>query len=388
MPTHRQTFAPARPGPLVTGLCLFLLLAGVGTPVPLSAQAAPAGGDPRAGWEGGAFFLESEDGRFRMTLAGRVQPRYQFRDPAGDESTSSFSLRRVRLDIRGHVLDERLTFQIMPDLARTASLRDGWVNWTVRPGLQVRAGQHVVPFHWHRSVSSNRQHFAERSRPSETFGFPNGYDVGVTVHGRDEKNRLAYGVGLFDGAGRNVAESNSSGNMASGRVTWAARGVLPREEPDQAHSETLHLSLGLGLQGATRSEVRSWDLGRSPTGNERADWATGTLDASLRWRGLSAYGEAYLRKVYPDDPALDAYTGRAHTLGAGYFLVPRRFEAVGRRSELRLDRRDADTREREWGVGLNVYHHGHLWKTHLQFLRREAVLGDDDLLLVQLHLQL
>lgn len=371
------------PGVLVA----VLLLAGVAITSDLNAQTPGSPTDPRGGWEGGSFFLESADGRFRMTLGGRVQPRYQFRDPAEGESTSSFFLRRLRLDIQGHVLDERLTFRLMPELARTANLRDGWIDFAVGPELRIRAGQQVVPFHWHRFVSGARQHFAERSRPSETFGFPNGYDVGVMIHGRDSENRFAYGIGLFDGAGRNVAESNSSGNLASARITRALLGILPREEPDLAHSENLQLTVGLGIQGATRSEVRGWDLNRSPIGNTRADWTAATGDISFRWRGLSGYGEAYGRWVSPVDPTVAGYSGRAHTLGVGAFLVPRRLEAVARRSEVRLDRRGPGTRERQWGVGLNTYHQGHLWKTHLQYLRTEEAAGRDHVLLLQLHLQ-
>jgi heme a synthase len=282
-----------------------LLLAGGTVTSNLNAQTPASPTDPRGGWEEGSFFLESADGRFRMTLGGRVQPRYQFRDPAEGESTSSFFLRRLRLDIQGQVLDERLTFRLMPELARTANLRDGWVDFAVRPEIRIRAGQQVVPFQWHRFVSGNRQHFAERSRSSETFGFPNGYDVGVMVHGRGSANRFAYGVGLFDGAGRNVAESNSSGNLASARITRALLGILPREEPDLSHSETLQLTVGLGIQGAARSEVRGWDLNRSPVGNTRADWVAATGDISFRWRGLSGYGEAYGRWVSPVDPTVD-----------------------------------------------------------------------------------
>ena len=377
----------ARFTPFLMGILFSAGVPWTGGTAPLSAQTGGAADDPRGGWAEGSFFLESRDGRFRMTLGGRIQPRYQLRWPVEGETTSSFFLRRVRLDVQGHVLDDRLTFRFMPELARTANLRDGWVDYAVRPALRLRAGQQVAPFHWHRFVSGNRQHFAERSLPSETFGFPNGYDVGVVIHGRDPSNRLAYGVGLFDGAGRNVAESNSAGNLASGRVTWAVRGTLPREEPDLGHSEVVQVTLGLGLQGATRSEIRGWDLGRSVPGNRRADWATGTVDVSVRWKGFSTYGEGYLRNVSPDDPAVSSYSGRAHGFGVGYFLLPGRLEAVGRWSELRLDRRVPGTRERQWGVGLNTYHHGHLWKTHFQYLQGDVPGGKDHILLLQAHLQ-
>lgn len=367
---------------LLAGILLQATTAGPGT-----AQDEPPEEAPRAGWEDGSFFLESADGTYRLTLGGRIQPRYELVDPTDAEETSSFFLRRVRLDVQGHLMDERLTFRFMPELAGEVSLRDAWLNYAFDPRLELRAGQLVVPFHWHRAISGNRQHFAERSRPSETFGFPRGYDAGVAVHGRNRANTLHYGVGLFDGAGRNVRDSDSSGHMASARGAWAITGTVPQEEPDLAHSAEFGTNVGLGLQGAVRNEARAWDLGRSDAANPRADFGAVTGDVSVRWRGFSAFAEGYLRRVHPDASGVDAYTGNAHTLGTGFFVVPRRFEVVPRRSDLRLDRDAPLTRERQWGLGLNAYPADHSWKTHGQILRTSEAARSRTVGPVQIHLQ-
>jgi phosphate-selective porin OprO and OprP len=307
-----------------------------------------------------------------LTLAGWVQPRYEYFHSDAEEDASSFLLRRARLDVQGSVFDRRLTFRIMPELARTANLRDAWVDYAFSPALRLRAGQFSVPFQWHRFVAPRTQHFAERGVPSETFGFPNGRDVGVMLHGRNAGQTAQWGAGLFDGAGRNVARSNSTGHMASVRLGRALTGSLPREEVDLAHSPAPQLSLGLGVQGATRSEVAAWSLGRSATGNERADWLTGTADLHLRWRGLSLAGDAYLRRVRPDDGAVEPYTGSGGMISAGYTLVPRRLDVVGRWSSLRLDSGARDTAHRQWGGGVNLYLVGHDAKLRVQYLSDEA----------------
>jgi phosphate-selective porin OprO and OprP len=332
-------------------------------------RANPSGDGMSAGWDRG-FFLRSADENFRLNIGGWVQARYAYERDSEGEDTSSFLIRRARLDIRGHVISPNLTFRIMPDLSRTATLRDAWINYAFKRTLQVRAGQFTVPFQWHRYVSPRRQHFAERSVPSETFGFPNGRDVGVMLHGAGEDRRWGYGVGFFDGAGRNVARSNSDGNMASGRFSYALFGQLPREESDFGWSEEPMLAVGIGGQGAWRNEVRAWDLGRSAAGNQRADWVTGTADLRFAWRGFSIASEGHLRRVDPDDSAVSSYDGWAGVVSAGYMIVPGRYEIVGRYSELRLDRDARDTREREWGVGLNIYHAAHDWKTRINLLRR------------------
>ncbi len=320
-----------------------------------------------AGWDRG-FYLGSADGHFRMNIGGWIQPRYIYRMVGGEEDTSSFTMRRVRLDIRGHVFVPELSYRVMSEHARSSNLRDAWIDYAFSPELQLRAGQFTVPFQWHRYVGPRRQHFPERGVPGEAFGFSSGRDLGVMAHGRLAESKLAYGVGFFDGAGRNVDISNSSGNMTSARLTWAVLGALPREESDYAMSERVHLSFGGGAQGAWRSELRDWSLGRSAAEDERADWVSGTMDTRIAWQGASLVAEGYLRHVDPEANDVDAYEGWAGMISAGYFVVPRRVELVGRGARLRLDRDDRETQRDEWGAGVNFYHRGHDWKTRLAYL--------------------
>lgn len=326
-----------------------------------------------------------------LNIGGWIQPRYEFslRDDA--ENLSSFYLRRVRLDVRGQVIWPELTYRVMPEMARTANLRDAWLNYAFSPSAQVRVGQFTVPFQWHRYVGPRRQHFAERGVPSETFGFPTGRDVGIMLHGQNPAGTLGYALGVFDGFGRNTALSNSDGHMASGRLTWAALGPLPREESDLARREEPGLSLGLGIQGANKNEARAWDLGRSPAANRRADYVAGTADVSLRWMGFSLAADGYLRQVSPDDPAVDSYSGWGFMITSGFFILPQRLEAVARFSELRLDADVEETRRREAGLGVNIYHRGHDVKTRIQFLTDHghypAELFRNGLFLVEFHIQ-
>jgi hypothetical protein len=334
------------------------------------------------------FTLRSEDDAFRLDIGGWVQPRYEFTRRSDAEDLSSFYMRRVRLDVRGHAITDRLTFRIMPELARTANLRDAWIDYAFSPQLQVRFGQFTAPFQWHRYVSPRRQHFAERGVPSEAFGFPTGRDIGLSLHGRNDEGTLAYAAGIFDGAGRNIQFSDSRGHMVSGRLTWAVRGEVPREESDLVNSEELDWSVGGGLQAANKNEARAWDLGFSPVGNDRADWVAGTIDTRLAYQGFSVAADGYIRRVDPDAPEIGSYTGWAYMLSAGYFIVPRKYEIVGRWSQLRLDRNLGATEETEWGLGFNIYHRGsHDWKTRINVLRHEFDARHDTRFIVEHHLQ-
>lgn len=325
-----------------------------------------------------------------LELRGWLQPRYEFAWLPGGEDLSSFYMRRIRLDFQAALMDGRVLLRVLPELRAGFSLRDGFVEYVARPALRIRFGQHQPPFQWQRAVSGVRQHFVERGLPGESFGFPDGRDIGVMVHGRDATRSVSYGIGVYDGAGRNVARSDSRGNMASARVALALLGEIPQDETDFAAFTEPGLSLGAGLQGATRSGVRRWDLWRAPS-PARADWLSGTADVHVSWAGLSLTAEGYLRRVLPEPAELEAYTGDAYLLTAGYALLPPRLELVARVSELRWDRADPETRETEWGAGVNLYHRGHDWKTRLQVLGHLSLTPDgfatEMVLIVEHHVQ-
>ena len=333
--------------------------------------------------------IEDPDRALSLTIGGWVQPRYELtlRDEA--ENLSSFYLRRVRLDVRGSVFSPAITFRVMPEFARTAAMRDAWVNYEFSRAIQVRFGQFQLPFQWHRQISDHQQHFVERGEPSETFGFLDGRDIGAMVFGQNEARTRAYSLGLFDGAGRNVQFSSSAGNVASLRVTAALLGTIPASETDFRRTERLALALGAGLQAANRSDLRRWDLGRSPAGNARADWVAGTADVSIRGYGASLAADAYLRAVEPDDAAVADYTGGGFMVSTGYALVPERLELVARYSLLREDLDVPATEAAQWGAGLNVYHRGTDFVTRLQYLHDTAVgaTADTGRLILQVHLR-
>ncbi len=378
------------------GLRVLILCLACGAPtlgaanpaVPLDPPKDPPPPRLEAGYDNG-FFIRSDDEAFLLRINGRLQPRYEYERRGDAADTSSFYMRRVRVDLRGHVIAPDLTFRIMPELARDANLRDGWINYAFEPSLQLRAGQFTVPFQWHRAVSGMRQHFVERGLPSREFGFPSGYDIGLMLHGRDHTDRWAYGVGVFDGAGRNVKESNSNGHMASARLAFAPLGVLPREEPDYAHSAAAQWAVGVGAQAANKSEVREWDLGRTPEDerDSRAHWTALTADTRWARRGLSLALEGYLRHVSPRADTVDSYDGWAFMASSGYFVLPQRLELVGRYSLQRLDRREADTESREWGAGVNLHFHGHNAKLRVQYLDRDEFDdGRRQLFIVEQHI--
>ncbi|KMQ52972.1 hypothetical protein CHISP_0193 [Chitinispirillum alkaliphilum] len=330
------------------------------------------------------FTLRSEDGDFQLNIGGSIQPRYEFSiDTDASDTLSSFYMRRVRLDLRGHVFTNRLTFRITPELARTANLRDGFINYSLLPLFQIRAGQFTLPFDWHRSVGGSRQHFSERGIQDLHFAYPTGRDIGFGLHGQSTNRKFGYGGGVFDGAGRNSQLSTSSGNVYSARVTFATLGTIPREESDLTFSRQINHSIGIGIQAANKNYTRDWALGLST--NNRADWATANLDTRIAYRGISVVANGLFREVRPDDENVDPYAGWAYLVTGGVFIIPQRLEAVGRWSQLRIDKDSVETEESEWGAGINIYHRGYNWKTRINLLRHETSFAERTRLIIEHH---
>ena len=170
----------------------------------------------------GRFFIQSPDKKYRLNIGGRIQPRFTFERREDDDNLSEFRFRRLRLDLRGHVVSPDISFRIMPELRDNARLDTAYINFGLSDTFQLRVGQYNIPFAWERDVSSSRHQLTERSVANNIFQWPGGggKDVGLTLHGQPVDD-IRYGVGVFGGQGRNLAGEETDGVMLSGRATWS-----------------------------------------------------------------------------------------------------------------------------------------------------------------------
>ena len=306
----------------------------------------------------------SDDGRNAMTIRGRIQPRFEYESREAPELAdhASFFLRRTRLDFRGHVMDGKMTFRLMPELSRQANLRDAWANVNYSRALQVRIGQYQVPFQWDRDPhnSSNRHQFLERSRPGEEFQLADGRDIGVMVHGRNA-GTLSYGAGLFGGQGRNVRRSDSTGVLISGRAGFALAGDYPSTEALLRPLPRTNIAAGLGAYRAGRNTARDWHPWSGPD-TEQADVTSGTADLHFQRGVFSSHVSVFSRRVNPRDDVLESYSGEGYNAQAGVLLRPEKFFASVRYSETKPDRSRDEDRSREALLSLQWFHDGHFSK--------------------------
>lgn len=159
--------------------------------------------------------MSSGDGNFQFRLKGYLQAdsRWFIHDD-GNATADTFLIRRARPIFEGTFF-KKFEFRIMPDLAPSSvTLEDAYINYKIRPELQIQAGKFKAPVGLERLQSATSLSFAER-------GFPTGLlpnrDLGVQVHGSLVKSTIDYAVGAFNGTadgGSLVTDTDSGKDVA------------------------------------------------------------------------------------------------------------------------------------------------------------------------------
>ncbi|MFA5584357.1 MAG: porin, partial [Bacteriovoracaceae bacterium] len=136
---------------------------------------------------------EYEPAKFGAHFRFRMQNRftYQTEDTerlAPDEA--NFEVRRTRLRLDGHVLDQRLLYRIQLSFTRgdfdydrteyPNILRDAAVGWKLSDKTTIWYGQTKLPGNRQRLVSSGSQQFVDRSLLNSTFNIDR--DTGIFLN--------------------------------------------------------------------------------------------------------------------------------------------------------------------------------------------------------------
>ncbi|MEY3022036.1 MAG: hypothetical protein RIS86_1234 [Planctomycetota bacterium] len=232
------------------------MLADAGDRASLAGDGALAGWDPSRG----GFFVESADGRMRLTVMGQVQARWaaSLRSDAGlppdapETDSWGFEMRRVRVFLGGHVVDPSWTFQFVPAWARgsvpvasaTGSLDNAWIRKDFGDGVALRLGQFKPQFMREEQVFSLFMQAVERTTVNEAFSPRWSQGLQLEVGGReDDRFRvdLFYGdafragssvrpaadglpAGTFAGSQNTDFNTNLSRYAVTGRVEWLGAG--------------------------------------------------------------------------------------------------------------------------------------------------------------------
>src|SRR5216117_508742 len=350
---------------------------------------------------------------FKLVLGGFIQMNLEDGDVSAFEgrfgSTAikdRFRLRRARINLTGDFA-ENFDFKVEGDFEQsdgTSSNRtdfsatDIFVNWHQFPEAQIKVGQWKAPFGLEQLTPDTTLLFAERSLP--TGAITPDRQIGAQLWGKpfthlwpEQKDLLTYYAGIFNGNGRNVSVNDNESFMYVGRLELMPfKGkVFGQESFLKLGGDVLNSrdDAGTNISQSGNLLVNS-DGSLSPFALPGADERTAwSVDAWLKLGPFDLIGEFLQERVNPRTvngvpPGFDRFTTDGFYVTGGYFLIPKKLQAVVQWQHLNPGQKGND------GIssivaGLNYYIRGDDLKLMVNYIHtwsdfREAnpELGKDD----------
>ncbi len=190
------------------------------------------------------FQFNAGDGVFEGYVGGRllthVRNIFDRPDDGGRTNPNTFFVRQARLEAGGSFFKD-YEFKVQADFPTGAptdsgTLQDGYLGWKHVPWASLRVGQFKEPFSQEETTSTRFLDFVERSVVNRLSP---GRDIGIAVYGVLFEEVLEYEIGVFNGQGRAVVDSNEEKDFA-GRI---------RVSPFLHSEEELLQGLRVGLAG-------------------------------------------------------------------------------------------------------------------------------------------
>lgn len=178
-------------------------------------------------------------------LSGYVQAGYEWSD-----GSSSFFIKRVRLDLRG-ALARTLDYRVQLEFASSPKIVDAYLHYKPFRQLNFKLGEYKIPFTIENTdyvplkfelieyplALQRLMGFAEpiggryvggAMQGGETLK-DTGRDMGLTLHGSffpcGERALLSYDVGVLNGAGINLRDNNRSKDVVARLTLRPVRGL-------------------------------------------------------------------------------------------------------------------------------------------------------------------
>lgn len=343
--------------------------------------------EPQVGYDGG-YVIRSADGSAAVKINGRVQTQFDFEKPDEGDWEGAFLIRRARLKLSGHAIDDDLDYKFEIDAGRGEfTLLEYWVEWAALPeALQLRVGQWRIPYLREEITSSGKFELVSRALNAGAFG--EDFDVGMAIHNgyASKKDGLGWVVGVFNGTGTSpryeaefepvvddqgeltgvelidLNQTNVPGRLQpaiAARIGFN-RGVTGYDQPDLDRGP---LGYSIAAGGVTRLDAD--DDGESSY--------KATVDYLVHVAGLSTSGGLQYAVTTFDEVDEDL-TLMGARLQAGYMVTDHVQPAV---RYARVWNADAETSTTEYTGGVSVYFYGHDLKWQTAGGARVEEFGDE-----------
>jgi len=327
----------------------------------------------KAYWSGGTR-LEFPDQGFTTKINVQLQPRYEFTDSDSGQDTSTFRMRRARIQLEGTALDKEFSYRIQTDFVgtstagtRTPDLRDAYLQWNASDMAALRIGQFKTAVGRQENNSSSKLQFPDRSIPSDYFTISR--QQGARVAGKLGES-VRYQAGVFNGEsageGRNRPGADTKHTWDLGLRSDLIGKMDAFEEGDMKITEEMALNAGVTY---TYSDARQ-NIGADLEG---VDIHRVSTDLNFKYRGAAIHGEFFWMDYKPSVVDAD-FTALGGYIQGGYFLVPEKWELAARYGVIDCDDGAAfgvcagNDRVHEAGLSLNHFFWGHNLKAQLAYI--------------------
>ncbi len=339
---------------------------------------------------GRGISVQSRDGNYLAHIGGRLQARYTFLDEDLGQDESSFSIRRMKVWLRGHIVTPKLTYKYQQNKNET---EDAYAAYEFIDAFELQIGQAKAPQGAQELTSSGKQLFVDRSLANDTFNL--GRDIGLTAQGHFADHLVEYMVGIYNGNGPDQGNPNNQ-HMVAGRIDINPLGRFKKDEAGWPEDKPL---LNIGASYAMET-MKANDMGEIDSDNDlldkalnidgrdaafftanfgnELDWDVWTLNVLAKWMGATFAAEYYSMNAEPQigsDWDADGYY-----VQAGYQIIPKTLELAARHTE--IDSTDANASARfdksETQFGVNYYLSKHYAKIQADYTAVSDDLVDDN----------
>jgi phosphate-selective porin OprO/OprP len=329
----------------------------------------------------------------------RLQPRFDAGDlitsdettPASYEGETDFYLRRIRLELGGHIV-KNLRFNLTVEgdknskapgkSSNEVKILYAYGDYKIADPFSIRFGKAKLPYSRVSLTSSSKQLLIERPFSTEDAKklFDDYYQAHLLLHGKIAGGAVAYslagGDGWEPGSSVNGKTVHKSGPLYAARLE-----LSPPEWAEKSQSDA-HLGKGRHLAvGANYAAQGGIEYASSPFEEDRSLWGA---DLSGHWEGFTFQGEYNAWKEEFTDPASADKEPKGWYVQAGYFIPGVNVEPAVRYEVYEQDSNKTDTEQRTVTAGVNWYLKGHSVKLNANYAMTEfdknakGFLANDD----------
>ncbi|PYL27396.1 MAG: hypothetical protein DMF39_11160 [Verrucomicrobia bacterium] len=357
-------------------------------------------------------YVQQRGPELKLVLGGFIQMNFEDGDVSAFEGRfgqtalkDRFRLRRARINLTGDFA-EQFDFKVEGDFENSDGLNasrtafeatDIFINWHQFPWAQIKMGQWKAPFGLEQTTPDTTLYTIERTLP--TGAITPERQVGIQLWGKplatiwpDQKDMLTYYAGIFNGNGRNITNNDNNNFMYVGRLEstlfksklWGQESFLKlgADVLNSRDDAGTNISQTLTLKVNSDGSLAPFML---PTAAERTAWSVDAWVKLGPFDLIGEYLEEYVNgRTVNGVPGMPDFTTNGYYITGGYFLIPKKLQAVVQWQHLNPGQKGSD------GIssivaGLNYYIRGDDLKLMVNYIHtwsdfREANpdFGKDD----------